>query len=150
MAGPNAPTAENLKAWIQKNPTFEVVRPGALNTIRPNISKKKTSIESNKIQTTLNFERLPRKSIEPTVPTKSQTSEVKDRLKPLLSPKEEPKQVPQPKTPVTPKSLQSQNFDSPKASGSGIRNSSDKRKSSRNSLNKSQSIPEKVSKLIFF
>ncbi|XP_028028225.1 death-inducer obliterator 1 isoform X2 [Bombyx mandarina] len=144
LAGPNAPTAENLKAWIQKNPTFEVVRPGALNTIRPNISKKKTSIESNKIQTTLNFERLPRKSIEPTVPTKSQTSEVKDRLKPLLSPKEEPKQVPQPKTPVTPKSLQSQNFDSPKASGSGIRNSSDKRKSSRNSLNKSQSIPEKA------
>ncbi|XP_041974930.1 death-inducer obliterator 1 isoform X2 [Aricia agestis] len=61
LAGPNAPTAENLKAWLQKNPTFEVVRPGTLSTIKPNLARKKSS-EPNKIQTTLNFARIPKKA----------------------------------------------------------------------------------------
>ncbi|XP_063822879.1 death-inducer obliterator 1 isoform X1 [Ostrinia nubilalis] len=71
LAGPNAPTAENLKAWLQKNPTFEVVRPGSLSPIRPTITKKKVSNEPNKIQTTLNFERVPKKSIEQPSSSKS-------------------------------------------------------------------------------
>lgn len=71
MAGPNAPTAENLKAWLQKNPTFEVVRPDSLSPIRPTITKKKVTNEPNKIQTTLNFERIPKKATEQPTSSKS-------------------------------------------------------------------------------
>lgn len=59
MAGPNAPTAENLKDWLQRNPTFEVVRPGTLSAInKPNIKKLN---EPKRIQTTLNFDKIPKK-----------------------------------------------------------------------------------------
>jgi hypothetical protein len=80
LAGPNAPTAENLKTWLQKNPTFEVVRPGTLSTIKPNISKKRSFNESNKIQTTLNFERLPRKSLDQPSTSKASQPEPKTKI----------------------------------------------------------------------
>ncbi|XP_037968475.2 death-inducer obliterator 1 isoform X1 [Plutella xylostella] len=67
LAGPNAPTAENLKTWLQKNPTFEVVRPGTLSAIKPKLASKRPSNEPHKIQTTLNFERVPKKA-SPGVP----------------------------------------------------------------------------------
>ncbi|XP_023714511.1 death-inducer obliterator 1 isoform X4 [Cryptotermes secundus] len=34
LAGPNAPTAGNLKTWLKDNPTFEVVRPGVMPTTK--------------------------------------------------------------------------------------------------------------------
>lgn len=102
MAGPNAPTAENLRSWLQKNPTFEVVRPGALSTIKPNTSKKKASNEPNKIQTTLNFERIPRKAAEQNILVKSQQPEIKEKInKMLMSPREENKPLVTPKTPTS-------------------------------------------------
>ncbi|CAH0690632.1 unnamed protein product [Chilo suppressalis] len=83
LAGPNAPTAENLKTWLQKNPTFEVVRPGTLSTIKPNLApKKRPSNEPNKIQTTLSFERIPRKSIEQPTSSKSIVTESKPKSQP--------------------------------------------------------------------
>ncbi|CAH0766459.1 unnamed protein product [Diatraea saccharalis] len=83
LAGPNAPTAENLKAWLQKNPTFEVVRPGTLSTIKPNLPTKKKSLnEPNKIQTTLSFEKIPRKSVEQPTSSKTTTAEIKPKPQP--------------------------------------------------------------------
>lgn len=147
LAGPNAPTAENLKAWLQKNPTFEVVRPGTLSTIKPNTSKKKNSNEPNRIQTTLNFERIPRKSLEQTTPSKSQQVEVKEKInKSLPSPKEEVKTVIQPKTPVASKSHQQTTLtDSPKgnSSVSTAKPVIEPRKIVRNISSRSQSTNEK-------
>ncbi|CAG4978286.1 unnamed protein product [Parnassius apollo] len=145
LAGPNAPTAENLKSWLQKNPTFEVVRPGTLSTIKPNPSRKKSSTDSNKIQTTLNFERIPRKDTEHTA-SKPVSKENKDKvMKPLLSPKEEIKPVVQPKTPVTPKAQQQQLiFDTTKTHSSpSVMKTSEPRKLVR-ATSKSQSTIEKM------
>ncbi|CAK1540120.1 unnamed protein product [Leptosia nina] len=64
LAGPNAPTPENLKSWLQRNPTFEVVRPGTLSAIKPNVMRKRSQDASNKIQTTLNFAKIPRKNTD--------------------------------------------------------------------------------------
>ncbi|KAL4712637.1 hypothetical protein ACJJTC_007934 [Scirpophaga incertulas] len=152
LAGPNAPTAENLKAWLQKNPTFEVIRPGALSAIKPNTTKRKLSNEPNKVQTTLNFERIPRKSnpeqptiIKPQSDTKTKNVDVKTpkiksdvtaklpesktktpsdlKQKTLLlektqklTPKEDAKVIPQPKTPIATRSHPAQHPDTPKAS----------------------------------
>lgn len=147
LAGPNAPTAENLKAWLQKNPTFEVVRPGTLSTTKPNVARKKSCNEPTKIQTTLNFARIPKKSVEqsPSLP-KTPQSEVKEKLiKVGPSLKEEPK-TPPPKTPVTPKSQQLPIFETPKSSTKASTSeqvSSEKRKPVRTTLSRSQLIVEK-------
>ncbi|XP_030027616.2 death-inducer obliterator 1 isoform X2 [Manduca sexta] len=146
LAGPNAPTAENLKAWLQKNPTFEVVRPGTLNAIKPNTSKKKATTEPNKIQTTLNFEKIPRKLAEQSTPAKPSPGETKERPIKLhiTSQKEEPPKTPPPKTPVTPKSQLIQIIETPKASTSVARTVSEPRKPARNSLNRTPSVTEKT------
>lgn len=134
-----------MKAWLQRNPTFEVVRPGTLSTTRPNTSKKKISNEPNKIQTTLNFERVPRKSLDQATSSKSQQVDVKERInKSLPSPKEEVKTVPRPKTPVTLKSQQSQLTDTPKASTSTQKSATEPRKIVRSISSRSQSTNEKV------
>lgn len=143
LAGPNAPTAENLKSWLQSNPTFEVVRPGALSTIKPGVGKKKT-VDSNKIQTTLNFERIPRKSAENSTCTKSPQTEVKERsIKLIPTPKAEPKPTPQLKSPATPKSQQTILIETPKPSTSSARPTVEPRKLIR-SAGRSQSTAEKV------
>lgn len=143
LAGPNAPTAENLKAWLQSNPTFEVVRPGTLSTIKPAVGKKK-SLETNKIQTTLNFERIPRKSAEQ-LPAKSPQTEVKERsIKLIPAQKEQPKVTPQLKSPVTPKSQQTILIETPKASTSTARPAPEPRKLIRSNSNRSQSSQDKV------
>ncbi|XP_013197109.2 uncharacterized protein LOC106140123 [Amyelois transitella] len=165
LAGPNAPTAENLKAWLQKNPTFEVVRPGTLSTIKPNINKKKSLLDTNKIQTTLNFERIPKKTDQQT-PAKAHQLEIKDKTpKVLPSPKEEKsfKITPSPreerlskimsspreevkilpKTPSTPKSQHSQLIETPKASTSFAKSTSEPRKLAR-TTSRSQSTYEKA------
>ncbi|XP_072940862.1 uncharacterized protein pps isoform X2 [Epargyreus clarus] len=143
LAGPNAPTADNLKGWLQKHPTFEVVRPGTLSAIKPNLARKKASTEPNKIQTTLNFARIPRKSNEQMVtPLSKSISEPKEKsTKPLLSPKEEVKMTPQPKTPATPKSQMFKFLETPKASTS--RTMSEPKKPAR-SANRSQSGSERA------
>ncbi|XP_050342357.1 death-inducer obliterator 1 isoform X3 [Nymphalis io] len=139
LAGPNAPTAENLKTWLQKNPTFEVVRPGTLSAIKPNMPRKKSINEPNKIQTTLNFARIPKKIEQPTQP-KTPQSEPKEKIpKVLASPKEEVKVTPQPKTPVTPKSQLQQIFETPKSTKA----LSETKKPNRASTSKLQSVIEK-------
>ncbi|KAJ0182434.1 hypothetical protein K1T71_001803 [Dendrolimus kikuchii] len=164
LAGPNAPTAENLRSWLQKNPTFEVVRPGTLSTIKPNVTKKKISHEPNKIQTTLNFERIPRKAAEQNLLVKSQQPEVKEKInKLLMSPREDTKLPPSPKaagparphilnkspaaqrsvTPKTPipKSNTVQLIDTPRPSTSAAKNVSEPRKQVKsNAANRSLSI----------
>ncbi|XP_050681250.1 death-inducer obliterator 1 isoform X1 [Leptidea sinapis] len=155
LAGPNAPTAENLKAWLQKNPTFEVVRPGTLSTIKPNVTKKKSG-ESNKIQTTLSFAKIPRKSTEQLSPiaktappeskdkssnviqtSKEQTKIAKESPKaPLV--KQEVATPPQVKTPATPKLQPTTEIDTPKSSN---KTASEQRKS--RALNRSLSTAEK-------
>ncbi|XP_045511639.1 death-inducer obliterator 1 [Colias croceus] len=157
LAGPNAPTAENLKSWLQKNPTFEVVRPGTLSAIKPNIARKKSN-ESNKIQTTLNFAKIPRKNTEQPQPVKTPQSETKEiKGKSLLSPreqqkfsfvqkepkvpltpKEEPKPTPTPKTPVTPKPQPQ-----PETPKSSLNRSGTETRKSR-ALNRSQSSIDKA------
>lgn len=145
LAGTNAPTAENLKSWLQQNPTFEVVRPGTLSTIKPGLGKKKTT-ETNKVQTTLNFERIPRKSAEQvTPPVKTPTTESKERsIKLISAPKEEPRATPQLKSPVTPKSQQLQLSDTPKASTSTSRPGVTSRKLIRTPSTHAQSSQDKV------
>ncbi|XP_059050860.1 death-inducer obliterator 1 isoform X2 [Achroia grisella] len=146
LAGPNAPTAENLKAWLQKNPTFEVVRPGTLSAIKPNISKRKLSNEPHKIQTTLNFEKIPRKNVEQSQPAKSQQVENKEKTPKNVTPtREDSKIVSQPKTPVTPRPQASQYTDTPKPSTSFAKTTHEPRKLVRGSLNRSQSTQDKVS-----
>ncbi|CAB3256493.1 unnamed protein product [Arctia plantaginis] len=143
LAGPNAPTAENLKSWLQSNPTFEVVRPGTLSTIKPGVTKKKT-LEPNKIQTTLNFERIPRKSAENSTSTKSPQTEVKERsIKLIPTPKAEPKPTPQLKSPVTPKSQQTILIETPKPSTSSARPAVEPRKLIR-AAGRSQSTADKT------
>lgn len=145
LAGTNAPTAENLKSWLQQNPTFEVVRPGTLSTIKPGLGKKKTT-ETNKVQTTLNFERIPRKSAEQvTPPVKTPTTESKERsIKLISAPKEEPRATPQLKSPVTPKSQQLQLSDTPKASTSTSRPGVTSRKLIRTPSTHAQSSQDKA------
>lgn len=209
MAGPNAPTAENLKSWLQKNPTFEVVRPGTLSTIKPNAGKKKSLNEPHKIQTTLPFERIPKKS-DPSTPARIHQPEQKEKPPRILpspkeerigraqpttreerlarapptskeerlakalatpkeeriatkslttpkeeriaktTPKEEVKQLVQPRTPVTPKSQPSQFLDTPKASTSFAKTAPETRKLARATANRSQSAYDKVSYLVLF
>ncbi|XP_047535468.1 death-inducer obliterator 1 [Vanessa atalanta] len=140
LAGPNAPTAENLKTWLQKNPTFEVVRPGTLSAIKPNIPRKKSINEPNKIQTTLNFARIPKKTVEQPTQPKTPQSEPKEKiLKVLASPKEEVKVPPQPKTPVTPKSQLHQIFETPKST----KVLSESKKPVRATTSRSQSLIDK-------
>ncbi|XP_061709027.1 protein piccolo-like isoform X2 [Cydia pomonella] len=128
LAGPNAPTPENLKVWLQKNPTFEVVRPGTLSAIKPNVMKKKAAApatkEPNKIQTTLNFERIPKKIGLQT------PKELKEIPPKLMYSRDEPKPLMSPKTPVTPKAQpqQPQFPDTPRASTSGLRTVAEPRK----------------------
>ncbi|KPI94969.1 PHD finger protein 3 [Papilio xuthus] len=142
LAGPNAPTAENLKLWLQKNPTFEVVRPGTLSTIKPNPSRKKSAGEANKIQTTLNFERLPKKQSEL---LKQGPHDYKEKIsiKPVI-PKEEPKPL-QTKFLATPKSIpQPQIIETPKSHNTApVTRTSESRKTVR-ALNRSQSSNEKT------
>ncbi|CAH2102372.1 unnamed protein product [Euphydryas editha] len=139
LAGPNAPTAENLKTWLQKNPTFEVVRPGTLSAIKPNIARKKSLNEPNKIQTTLNFTRIPKKT-DQTVQPKTPQSEPKEKLiKALPSPKEEVKTTPLPKTPVTPKSQPQQIFETPKST----KIATESKKPVRATTSRSQSLIDK-------
>ncbi|OWR47744.1 Death-inducer obliterator 1 [Danaus plexippus plexippus] len=139
LAGPNAPTAENLKAWLQKNPTFEVVRPGTLSAIKPNVTRKKSLNEPAKIQTTLNFARIPRKSSE-TPPLKSPSNEPKEKEKPIISPKEEVKPAAPPKTPTTPKS-QPPTVETPKSSN---KVPNEGRKAARATSSKTQPVVEKT------
>ncbi|KAJ8735660.1 hypothetical protein PYW07_007280 [Mythimna separata] len=141
LAGINAPTAENLKAWLQQHPTFEVVRPGTLSTIKPGLAKKKTA-EPNKIQTTLNFERIPRKPAEQSTPVRTPHAEPKERSIKLIPPKEEPR-TPQPKS-TTPKAQQSQLSDTPKASTSTARPAITTRKLIRTPSSHSQSSQDKA------
>ncbi|XP_068626187.1 death-inducer obliterator 1 isoform X3 [Battus philenor] len=145
LAGPNAPTAENLKWWLQKNPTFEVVRPGTLSTIKPNPARKKSLADSNKIQTMLNFEKIPKKSIEQ---KQKSVQDPKDKvMKPLSSPKEESKPVPQTKPPGTPKSnTQLQHtFETPKSqSVAAVPKTSETRKTVRTTSRSQSSIDKQV------
>lgn len=140
LAGINAPTAENLRAWLQKNPTFEVVRPETLNAIKPRYpAKKAQGPEQKKVQTTLNFERVPKKASPQAVPakvpqpgvSKAEANPPKMGTPKLLTPKTLPskpvtpkivtptREAPAPKTPGTPK-IQTF-FDTPKASTSMAR-----------------------------
>lgn len=123
------------------------MRPGTLSTIKPNLSRKKSSGtggDSNKIQTTLNFERIPRKSSEQTA-IRPSAQEQKDKVtKPFPSPKEEAKITSQPKTPVIPKpQVQKQIVETPKSYNSTYK-SSEPRKLAR-TTNRSQTSLEKVS-----
>lgn len=143
MAGPNAPTAENLKTWLQKNPTFEVVRPGTLHTIKPNLAKKKSN-EPVKIQTTLNFERMPRKSVEQPTTPKTPQQEPKDKItKVVTSPKEEMRPTSQPRTPVMLRSQLPEYQDTPRPSTSTAK-STEPKKPLRATATRSQSTYEKV------
>lgn len=149
LAGTNAPTAENLKAWLQQHPTFEVVRPGALSTIKPGLAKKKATAEQNKIQTTLNFERIPRKSAEQSTPVRTPHAEPKERSIRLISaPKEEPRATPQLKSPATPKAQPTASTsslaDTPKASTSSARPAIMTRKLIRTPSNHGQTTQDKV------
>ncbi|XP_063395302.1 protein piccolo [Cydia fagiglandana] len=140
LAGPNAPTPENLKIWLQKNPTFEVVRPGTLSSIKPNVMKKKAASatkEPSKIQTTLNFERIPKK------PGLQVHKELKEIPPKLMYARDEPKTLTSPKTPVTPKSQQPQFPDTPRASTSGLRTLAEPRKLVRTA---NRSASEKATK----
>lgn len=139
LAGPNAPTAGELKSWLQKNPTFEVVRPGALSSTRPGLKKK---LEPKKIQTTLNFERLPKNTPEQSsTPVRIPQSDIRDRRL-LLSRREN--STPSPK-PAAPRTTQIQLIDTPKPSTSTAKPVSEPRKLARSTLNRS--LPnEKVSK----
>ncbi|XP_045448734.1 death-inducer obliterator 1 [Melitaea cinxia] len=140
LAGPNAPTAENLKTWLQKNPTFEVVRPGTLSAIKPNIPKKKSTNEPNKIQTTLNFTRIPKKPVDQTIQPKTPHSEAKEKvIKALPPPKEDVKATPQPKIPVTPKSQPQQIFETPKST----KLATESKKPVRATTSRSQSLMDK-------
>ncbi|XP_047026879.1 death-inducer obliterator 1 isoform X1 [Helicoverpa zea] len=144
LAGANAPTAENLKSWLQQHPTFEVVRPGTLSTIKPGLGKKKTS-EPNKIQTTLNFERIPRKPAEQATPQRTPNVEPKERSIRLISaPKEEPRATPQLKSPVTPKSQPPLSTETPKASTSTAKPAITARKLIRTPSSHGQSSQEKA------
>ncbi|KAI8438667.1 hypothetical protein MSG28_011088 [Choristoneura fumiferana] len=145
LAGPNAPTAENLKVWLQKNPTFEVVRPGTLSAIKPNVTNKKKAAvkEPNKIQTTLNFERIPKKPGAQLV-VKHQAEVKETTPKAPVSAKDEMKHSPSPRTPVTPKSQQPQFPDTPKASTSGLRTINEPRKLVRATTSRTQSAHEKA------
>lgn len=152
MAGPNAPTAGNLKAWLQKNPTFEVVRPGTLSTIKPGLAKRKSSTsahEVNKVQTTLNFERIPRKSAEQLISPRGQAQEERKRV--LPSPKQEIRtpltKTPIPKTPTT-KAHMIQMIETPKASTSSARPIPEPRKIARQTSNRHQST-DKVRLLLY-
>lgn len=143
MAGPNAPTAENLKTWLQKNPTFEVVRPGTLHTIKPNLAKKKSN-EPGKIQTTLNFERIPRKSAEQPITPKTPQQEPKEKVtKVAMSPREEMRPTPQPRTPVTLRSQPPDYQDTPRPSTSTAK-ALEPKKPLRATTTRSQSTYEKV------
>lgn len=143
MAGPNAPTAENLKTWLQKNPTFEVVRPGTLHTIKPNLAKKKSN-EPGKIQTTLNFERIPRKSAEQPLTPKTPQQEPKEKItKVVTSPREEIRLTSQPRTPVTLRSQPPDYQDAPRPSTSSAKPTEPK-KPLRATATRSQSTYEKV------
>lgn len=146
LAGPNAPTAENLKNWLQKNPTFEVVCPGTLHTIKPNLMKKKSLNEPKKIQTTLNFERIPRKSVEQPALVKTPQPEAKERMstRVLQSSREDIKPAPQPRTPTTPRSQLPQFQDTPKPSTSSARMSNEQKKPVRATASRSQSAYDKV------
>lgn len=124
------------------------MRPGTLSTIKPNLSRKKSSAtggDSNKIQTTLNFERIPRKSSEQ-MAIKPSAQEQRDKVaKPFPSPKEEAKIASQPKTPVIPKpQVQKQIVENPKSNSTS--KSSEPRKLAR-TTNRSQT--SLVSKLDF-
>ncbi|CAH0592546.1 unnamed protein product [Chrysodeixis includens] len=144
LAGPNAPTAENLKAWLQQNPTFEVVRPGTLSTIKPAVGKKKTS-EPTKIQTTLNFERIPRKSAEQLASSKTPPADSKERSIRLIPAHKEESKTPQLKTPATPKSQPTtQLTDTPKASTSSAKPGITSRKLIRTPSNQGQSSQDKA------
>lgn len=144
MAGPNAPTAENLKTWLQKNPTFEVVRPGTLHTIKPNLAKKKLSNEPGKIQTTLNFERIHRKPAEQPQTPKTPQPEPKEKItKVITSPKEETKPTPQARTPVSVRSQPPDYQDTPRPSTSTAK-VVELKKPLRATATRSQSTFEKV------
>lgn len=145
LAGPNAPTADNLKVWLQKNPTFEVVRPGTLSAIKPNVTNKRKAAakEPNKIQTTLNFERIPKKP-GPQLVMKHQPEIRETTPKAPVSTKDEIKASPSPRTPVTPKSQQPQFPDTPKASTSGMRTINEPRKLVRATTSRTQSAHEKA------
>lgn len=140
LAGPNAPTAGDLKSWLQRNPTFEVVRPGALSSIRPGM-KKKIMNEPKKVQTTLNFDRVPKNTPEPSSsPVRVPQSDLRDRRL-LLSKRENTTPSPRP---ATPKSNPIQLVDTPKPSTSTAKPMIEPRKLVRSSLNRS--LPnEKVS-----
>ncbi|XP_026319700.1 death-inducer obliterator 1 isoform X3 [Hyposmocoma kahamanoa] len=143
LAGPNAPTAENLKTWLQKNPTFEVVRPGTLHTIKPNLAKKKSN-EPGKIQTTLNFERIPRKSAELPMTPKTPQQEPKEKItKVVISPREEIRPIPQPRTPVMLRSQLPDYQDTPRPSTSTAKLTEPK-KPLRATATRSQSTYEKT------
>lgn len=143
MAGPNAPTAENLKTWLQKNPTFEVVRPGTLHTIKPNLAKKKSN-DPGKIQTTLNFERIPRRPAEQSLMSKTLQQEPKEKIiKVITSPREELRTIPQPRTPVTLRSQPPDYQDTPRPSTSTAKPTEPK-KPLRATATRSQSTYEKV------
>ncbi|XP_063375592.1 protein piccolo [Cydia amplana] len=142
LAGPNAPTPENLKIWLQKNPTFEVVRPGTLSAIKPNVMKKKAAAsatkEPSKIQTTLNFERIPKK------PGLQTPKELKVISPKLMYARDEPRTLTSPKTPVTPKSQQPQFPDTPRASTSGLRTMAEPRKLVRTANRSASEKPTKA------
>lgn len=117
-----------------------MVRPGTLSAIKPNVVRKKSTNEPNKIQTTLNFARIPKKSQEQTQPKTPQPEPKEKMIKVIPLPKEEIK-TPPPKTPVTPKTQQAPIFDTPKSS---TKTSSEQKKPARASTSRSQSLVEKV------
>ncbi|GBP39976.1 Death-inducer obliterator 1 [Eumeta japonica] len=110
LDGANAPTAENLKSWLQKNPTFEVVRPGSLSAIKPNSNVKKP--HPQKVQTILNFERIHKRAITtPESLSKTQNQiEPKVIKSPTISKEDGIKKITN-RIPVTPK----QNIETVKA-----------------------------------
>lgn len=135
LAGPNAPTAENLKSWLQKNPTFEVVRPGTLGSTKPNAPTKKP--EPQKIQTTLNFEKINKKSTahSPTTQTTTELKQIKSPKEPKRSPSIRSFLVSKPSTPTAADTTKPSTL-TPK--------SAETKKSTKPTLNRSRSSTEKV------
>lgn len=93
LAGPSAPTAANLKSWLQEHPTYEVVRPVSKIPPGGNAKSKPKSDSPKVVQSIIkitNDNQLgisqPTKTQQTKPPTKSITSPQQTNSK-VLSPK---------------------------------------------------------------
>lgn len=103
LAGPSAPTAANLKVWLQDNPTFEVVQPGTMNRPSININKERAKINTQSVQSVLKVTQD--KQIILMQPPKGNPANRNQAqpIKPLTPKTPTPKVIPA--KPITPKTL---------------------------------------------